>query len=575
MRFAFAFALLAAGCNTSGLVADDAGADLSPAPPDLSRPPADLVVVASGIGDACSGAGGMDQGSCNDGQWCIPPGQFGFTDGYCTAQCNANMPCPSDAKCVVVGGNFSLCFVRCTQDSDCREPDYTCSLTNQVCVPPNAGMGGAPPPATNDGGACVTPVVEPGKGLAGPFGPALQISGGAMSLEAECEIAVDPNGQDIVVAWNDLTGGGALGATGSLNGGVNWGARVPVPGDKLVDMNRQQSDPVVARDAQGGFWVAMVGYDFAGGGQTSNMRIFASRSMDNGASFNFTTLVSPMNEWTQGGGLDKPWIAVSPLDDSIWVTWMRQPPNAPLQIRLAHSTDYGMSWSTQTISDGQNRPNLDRNLAQIAVDTDGKVVVAWVEIASQQYGATDNRVFLQRINPDGTRNGPNTQVTRGSDSPVFDDPSVAIANGTAYVGFISGSPNARWDVRAAASLDGGGSFMGSVKVNDDATCATHFHHQLVTDGKGNVHAIWYDNRFLAGNVFYASSGPADAMNPLKFGPNVFVNDVPMVFTIRRDQSNWIGDYLGLAIAGNQIFAAWTDNRTNNRSHIFFAKGNIP
>ena len=61
------------------------------------------------------------------------------------------------------------------------------------------------------------------------------------------------------------------------------------------------------------------------------------------------------------------------------------------------------------------------------------------------------------------------------------------------------------------------------------------------------------------------------MNPLLFGRNQFVNDRPFTFTTRRDMSNWVGDYLGLWITGGEMYAAWTDNRTSNRSHIFFAK----
>ena len=36
----------------------------------------------------------------------------------------------------------------------------------------------------------------------------------------------------------------------------------------------------------------------------------------------------------------------------------------------------------------------------------------------------------------------------------------------------------------------------------------------LVDAKGNLHAIWYDNRYLTGNLFWTMAGPADAMNPL-------------------------------------------------------------
>ncbi len=30
-----------------------------------------------------------------------------------------------------------------------------------------------------------------------------------------------------------------------------------------------------------------------------------------------------------------------------------------------------------------------------------------------------------------------------------------------------------------------------MKANDDATCATHFHHQIAVDGKTNPDAAWF------------------------------------------------------------------------------------
>ena len=48
-----------------------------------------------------------------------------------------------------------------------------------------------------------------------------------------------------------------------------------------------------------------------------------------------------------------------------------------------------------------------------------------------------------------------------------------------------------------------------------------------------------------------------------------------VFTTRRDMSNWHGDYLGLATAGTEIYACWSDPRVGDNSHIYFAKGAIP
>src|SRR5207249_4884449 len=98
---------------------------------------------------------------------------------------------------------------------------------------------------------------------------------------------------------------------------------------------------------------------------------------------------------------------------------------------------------------------------------------------------------------------------------------------------------------------------------------------IAVDGKGNVHAIWYDNRYLDGNLFWSMSAPASAGVPLQFGANRMVNDRSFQFTTSRISSNWLGDYLGLATAGNEIYAVWSDPRTRNATHVYFAKGTIP
>ena len=205
---------------------------------------------------------------------------------------------------------------------------------------------------------------------------------------------------------------------------------------------------------------------------------------------------------------------------------------------------------------------------------DGHAVVVWVEINKSPLGAIGNQVYVQALNPDGTKRGANVLVSRPPDSPSFDDPSIALWRDNVHVGYVSGNARGVWDILVATSIDGGATFAPAVKANDDPSCATHFHHQIATDARGGVHAIWYDNRYLDGNVFYAASPPADAMNPLAFGKNTFVNDQPFTFSARRDQTNWLGDYLGFVAVGNEIYAAWGDNRVANRTQVYFAKGTV-
>jgi hypothetical protein len=557
MKRSIVFFLLAACGSDAPAPADLApAADLTPAP--------DLAPAHSGIGDACDSSG-FEQGTCNDGQICVPPSIL--PGGYCTQAC----PCPSDSTCVSVPGQGKFCFVNCQAEADCRTPDYTCDPQQHVCFPTSNPEGDGVTPGTRDGGACVTPIVSPPDG--GLFGANLLVSEPA-GFGAETQLAVDPTNQHVVIAYIDIATTSSTGVVSSGDDGVTFGAPYTLPADMTVDANRAQSDPVVAVDADGRFYVSWVGYDPTASPNPNNMNMYVARSTNGGVTIDQLVMASPAGEWVTNTLLDKPWIAASPAaDKTVYLTWARITQTTS-DIRMTRSTDNGATWSVPiTVNDSS--VGAERNLAQVTVGSDGLAVVVWMELAGNQFGDTANRIVLQRFQLDGTPNGANVVVSGAGDSPPFEDPSVASAPPNVYVGFISGTSRGDWDVRVAASLDGGGTFGPAVKVNDDPTCATHFHHQIGVAANGDVHAIWYDNRYLVGNVFHASSPAAAAGAPLAFGANGFVNHASFPFTTSRVTMGWLGDYLGLWLAGGEIYASWSDPRAMGTSRIFFAKGTLP
>jgi hypothetical protein len=422
-------------------------------------------------------------------------------------------------------------------------------------------------PGTNHGAACVMPIVNP-PGMGSLFGPSIKVSENmpADLIGAECEVAVDPQTHHVVIAYNDFSMGGMfskIGVAVSEDDGNTFGPPLQLPLPGSVNMNVAQSDPVPVADGRGHFYISWVGLDPGNQGPT-NMNIWVARSSDGGRTFQFANA-------SGSGNYDKPWLSASPMDGSLMVTWTDSDTD---DIRMSVSST-GAHWS-MPVSVNQPRQTF-RNLAQVIAGANGRRYVAWFEIGPmmQMLGSPDNTIDLQRFDAEGSPIGMNLPVTGGSDSPAFEDPSVAVFGNNVYVGFISGDSTGAWDVRVATSTDGGSHFMPSVKVNDDPSCATHFHHQIVVDEMGNVHAVWYDNRYLKGNVFHAVSPPATAMSPLHFGASTFVNDTVFDFATRRDVPTWLGDYLGVTIVGSSIYAAWTDNRVTHQGQIFFARGSIP
>ncbi len=549
------FVLLSSiGCDQAHAVAPDAGS-----------PDATLDAASSGIGAPCTAANPFEQGTCADGQQCASE-SLGFPGGACTEPCDTTA-CPSDAVCAAIGGSH-YCGVPCGSDTDCRTPDYRCQpapedTTLAVCLPTT--YYGSPTPGTNGGRACVAPIASP-PGQGRLFGADIQVSDNTTS--AECELAVDASSGHVVVAYIAIGGTAArIGVASSADDGATFAAPQLLPADTTVDTNKFQSDPVVAIAPNGTFYVAWIGFDDG----STNMRVWGARSSDGGTTWQVFA-ISNANEWSSATPLDKPWLAASPMDGSLSVTWTRVV-GATSDIRYTRSADGGATWSpAATISDTSTRPSEVRGLAQVAYRADGKPFVVWGEAGGDPNGSTANQAYLQRMNADGTRSGANVLVTGGGDAPAADDPSIAVRGNDVYVGFVSGAAIGGWDIRVAASSDGGATFAPSVKVNSDATCATHLHHQLAIDGNGAVHAIWYDNRYLTGNVFHAAAPTGSA---LAFGANTFVNDTAFGFATWRNQPSWLGDYLGFAIVGQTMYAAWTDPRDAQASHIRFTKGTAP
>ncbi len=561
--------LLASGCVARPLPigAVDLGRAPDLAGPDLVSPPLDL--AGAGIGDPCTSSGMFEQGSCSSpDQICLSP-DFGFPEGYCVQRCDAAGECPPGGTCLDVGNGDQICFQSCKDTGDCRD-GYACDPDAAVCLPPDIGGEGEVTPGTRDGGACVTPIVAP---TAGAFG-ANKLLSNADAFGAEVQLAVDPKTKNVVVAWigYDQTDDGIV-FSSSTDNGETFSQPVYLPDNDGVTMTSTSSDPVVTVDPSGSFYIVWIGYDQSQmSPDPTNMNVFVARSDDGGASFPKVFRATPTTEW-EVGGIDKPWISASPADGSVIATWQVTDYNTgDSTIRMARTTDQGVTWSTP-ISVSEKRSKYYRNLAMVHHDPNGRAYVVWTEVLQDALGDVENRVYLQVFEKDGSKLGGNVLVTGGSDSPTFEDASV-VSDGThVYVGFISGNDSGAWDVRVAKSDDGGASFSPSVKVNDDVSCATHFHHALAIGEDGGVHAVWFDNRYLVGSVFYArsTSGPNDA---LVFSPNSFVSDETFEFTTSRSSELWLGDYLGLQILGKTLYAAWTDPRSG-LANIRFAKGMTP
>jgi hypothetical protein len=103
--------------------------------------------------------------------------------------------------------------------------------------------------------------------------------------------------------------------------------------------------------------------------------------------------------------------------------------------------------------------------------------------------------------------------------------------------------------------------------------------RLAIDAGGNISLIWYDTRHDPANHVLDVFGTTSTDGGQTFSPNFRVTGQSFdadrgKFTDATGQDDYyLGDYLGLALANNAAYAAWTDTRTGNQD-IFFARYSI-
>lgn len=527
------------------------GADLRP---DLADPASDA------IGDPCTFDCTIPGGICLTAEQ-------GFEGGYCTQDCNDFGTCAKGATCVPTGqGNSGLCFDQCANDSECRK-GYTCDPNYAVCLPSETTNPDELQPGTKNGAACTTPIEMPVPDQVYTN----ELLSRSDSFALHPTVAVDVANKRVAVAYYEYqpNGNDGIKVRVSNNGGFDFDQPLALLRGAAGMLADYVYYPRLVVDASGNFYISFLGYELDNMQQSyTAMNVFVAASTDGGKTFT-NVVVTPPGEFETDGSLDTSNLAVAP-NGTLLATWSQyNPTDGLVHIRASRSTDQGQTWSTPlTISNSTGRPLVTRSLASAEFDAANNAYVVWFEYGADYYGSPDNAVYVQKLDSAGALSGGNQKVSGGADSPAYDYPSIAVQGTSLYVGFASGTIAGAWDLRVAIA-NGGTTFGPSFRVNTDATCATHFHHRLIADPNGTVNAVYYDNRYLLGNVLYQSIGIAPDGSPA-IGEEVFVNDESFGFTTSLQDANTLSDYMGLTFAGGELYTTWTDGRSG-QSNAYYAK----
>jgi hypothetical protein len=411
----------------------------------------------------------------------------------------------------------------------------------------------------------------------------LRLSGAQTSFRSESDIRYNyTNLQQLVGACNAVSAG-PLAIFYSSDGGVTWlQSNLPaVTGDSF------QGDPAVDWTSDGNAWALCVGI----GNATLGNIVRSFKSTDAGKTWIHDSIVS-------GGtqkNVDKPvlWIDHSPSSayrDTLYALWWNSSPtyishrsgtagtwSAPLQISGAETTagSDGGDVKTNTFGDVYAFwPSEKEQTLNVAKSTDGGQTFSGATKIASTFGS-----FLFGIPAQDTRRVL-LYISGGAWRSATEDMAFAIwmdlAGGTgcstvANEPGSSVSSTCKTRIWFSRSTDGGGTWSGPVKINDQASTNDQFFPRLVVDEtSGDLVVVYYDTvndpGRLKTDIWMQTS--TDFGQSWAAAQQVTASETDE--TTSSSNSNQYGDYIGMSGYSGQFFTCWTDRRNGGFEEIWGA-----
>jgi len=303
-------------------------------------------------------------------------------------------------------------------------------------------------------------------------------------------------------------------------------------------------DPAVAIDGGGTMYAVCQQYTKSDG-SAGNIRLMTSS--DRGVTWSAIQSIQ--------SAPDKPWAAGGTEDGTLFVSWLGNPGG------IKRSLDHGLTWGPV-----QSLGNIIHGTG-ITTSTTGLVHVP--------YNLDSNRNqlrYLRSKDNGGSWESPRDLIAdmgtfcfscNPRQHPIVGsaaDPTgryVAITWASTMTGGEGDD-----DVWLLYSKDGGDTWTKPLRVNDNTTKSRQFESWVGVDAHGGVHVAWTDYRDgVQDETFYAR-----AADPTKgFEKNLQVTD-------GRGSGNtdFLGDYKGLAIQGSDVLIVWQDTRRDG-GDIYFSR----
>ncbi|MFY9609990.1 MAG: sialidase family protein [Blastocatellia bacterium] len=431
-------------------------------------------------------------------------------------------------------------------------------------------------------------------------------SPGSVDPRNETSIAVSPQNDQLIVGASKVILGGASGQGEtrvayyfSSNGGRDWGNGVLTLETAEKTWGRA-SDPSVAADLDGSFYICALMLDNSNGTFDSSVYIF--KSTDGGRSFGTPVPVAvDVGHVSDPKLADKCYMAIdtsasSPLKGAMYVTWLSTEPTRSV-ILLSHKGPGETSFSAPaTISHSG-----DMRGPSVTTGPNGELYAAWEGIgnpkvilfnASTDGGATflppvvapskDFKVYgfvgsLSSPNPAHLVSG----VPRMNSFPVVDvDRSSGPNRGMIYITWAESRNGFDADVFVLKLTPPNGQKpqVGSpVRVNSDGGGSDQFFPWLSVDPTtGDVNVVFYDRRNDPANQLVNVYNARSTDGGASFSDNTRVSGAssnPQVQARVLGSSSaaiGIGDYIAATAARGKTHMMWTDTR-NDKQEIFYGQ----
>jgi hypothetical protein len=275
----------------------------------------------------------------------------------------------------------------------------------------------------------------------------------------------------------------------------------------------------------------------------------------------FDPPVTAVQPSTIGDTYDKPWIAIS-QKGTVMISFSRSDSMTYSNVVVVTSPD-GAKWKEVKLPGYTTRalPTV------CASRTSPRVYAAWIEA-----DMTTEKIAAQWSDDEGVTWS--KQVTVSGTDKVGYDPGSCVADGNDvwFTYLVGAAATGTTDfpqmkqVRVAHSTDGGTKYLPAVDAHDPVSAKLFLHPTVALEGDGTLDVFYYGGLKSADTnaAFYSSRSKDQGVT---FGEYA-VEHSPLNLDLSRQDTQWLGDYAGVARREGRMHFAYVDN-TGSLAHVSY------